>query len=147
MSEDAVDPMPISASKKSSATPWDAAFEPVSEVVCGLEETSFGGAGPPLVASGEEERMEVDGCGFAEPQHPTAEHVLVVSEPASKAPRNLPVRTEEVASALPRQKTPLTISKKVDVAPIINRLPESAPKRVSMFLSLGGSALLTMGPF
>lgn len=145
MIEDAVDPTPISASKKISATPWDAAFEPVSEVVSGLD--ALGGAGPLLVIGGEEERMEIDECGFSEPQHPMAEPVLVVSEPAFKAPRSLPVRTEGVASALPRQKTPSTISKKLDVAPITYRLPDSASKSVNMFLSLSGFDLLTMGSF
>lgn len=145
MIEDAVDPVPISVSKTSSVTPWDAAFENVSEDVSA--EASLGGAGPPPVTGGEEERMEIDDCGFSEAQHPMAEPVLVFSEPAFEAPRNLPVRTEGVASALPRQKTPSTVSKKPDVAPITHRLPESAPKRVSMFLSLSGPALLTMGSF
>ncbi|OJT04411.1 hypothetical protein TRAPUB_4867 [Trametes pubescens] len=123
-------PMPISASKKSSATPWDEAFENVPEVVSRVEEAPHVSVELPSAIGAEDERMEIDEASPPEPQNTTAERVFAAPEPAFKAPRKPPVRSEGAATGTQHQ-TPSTIPKKLDTAPSTHCTPNAPSKCVS----------------
>ncbi len=138
-------PMPISASKKSSATPWDEAFENVPEVVSRVEEAPHVSVELPSAIGAEDERMEIDEASPPRPQNTTAERVFAAPEPAFKTPRKPPVRSEGAATGTQHQKTPSTIPKKLDTAPSTHCTPNAPSKCVSIIPSLGGSLICSQG--